>query len=114
MIDLDGEHVRVVNDAVLDGEPSLAAVFSLPRQMPRTGVDVIGVARIDGDRFNVAYVRVSIGRQLRPTIARIFRDEDAVMRTCGEEVWIGRRLRKREDRLGLQLVGLTPSLPAVG
>src|SRR5438045_7987251 len=52
-IDDDGENVGVIDDAVLDIVPALAAIAGLPRQMPGTGINHIGVGGINLDRLNI-------------------------------------------------------------
>src|SRR5436305_11282236 len=51
-IDDDGENVGVIDDAVLDIVPALAAIAGLPRQIPGTGINYIVIGGIMRDILN--------------------------------------------------------------
>src|SRR5437660_7648547 len=87
-IDVDCEDVRVVNDSVLDTMPGLPAIHAFERQVPRSCVDDVRVARIDRYRLNIYQARCAARRQCRPGLSRVCRTIDATDGTRQKGVWI--------------------------
>jgi hypothetical protein len=114
VVDLDGEDVRVVDDAGLRDVPALPAVGRLVGQVPRARVDDVGVARVDGEGLDVDEAGRGRGVELLPVVARVRRAPDAAVRAGEEEVGVLRGLRERVDAVALQLLRLTPTAAAVG
>jgi hypothetical protein len=84
LVYLDGEDVRVVDDAGLGDVPSLPAIGRLVGQVPRAGVDDVGVARVYGQRLDVDEAGRGLSVEQFPAVARIARAPDASVR-AGEE-----------------------------
>ena len=61
--------------------PARAAVGRLPGQMPGTGINCVGILRIDRDGFDVLDISVVCGRHAFPAVAAIVAAEDAVKRS---------------------------------
>ena len=89
-VDDDGEHVGVVDKALLDVVPGLAAVGGLPRQMPCAGVDDVGVDGIYCHRLDFVNFLAAGRTHLRPGSAGIGGAEDAVEGSREEHFRIGR------------------------
>src|SRR5262249_42455796 len=88
-VDDDGKDVRVVDDAVLDVVPALAAIAGLPRQVPRARIDYVRICRIDRDGFNVLDLSAGFGRDALPRLSGVSRAIYAVERPCNQAVRVG-------------------------
>ncbi len=91
----DGKNVRVVNHAGPDAVPALATVVSLPRQVPRTGVDHRWIDGINGHGFNVLDLCMVCRRDALPVVSAVAAAEHAVQgaRYKGPRVRWGQRQR---------------------
>src|SRR5690348_11269902 len=76
-IDVDGEDVGVVDDAVLDGRPRLSTVHRFIRQIECAGVNRVGCAWIYRERLDVNQSLSALSRKLFPCFARIVGAKDA-------------------------------------
>ena len=70
-IDDDGENIRIIDHALLHIRPALAAVGSLPGQMPGAGVNDLRIFGIDGHRLKVLDLRVMRRADLVPAFAPV-------------------------------------------
>ena len=112
-IDDDRKYVRVVDDALLDVAPGLAAVRGLPRQMPCARVDHIGVRWVDGQRLHLMNLPAPRRTDLRPGDAGIRAAENPFERSGKEHGGIRGRLGKGANRLAAQALGRAPAPPSV-
>src|SRR6185295_4237120 len=48
-VDINGEDIRVVNDSILNGLPTLPAISRFVRQIPGARVDGVGSPGVDGE-----------------------------------------------------------------
>src|SRR6266478_6199538 len=56
-IKIDGKDIGIVDDAVLDNPPGLAAISGLVRKIPGAGIDDVRVMRVDCQRFDMHKTR---------------------------------------------------------
>ncbi len=112
-IDDDRKHIRVHNQSLLDVVPCLAAVRSLPWQVPGSRVDRVSVARVYRQRFNLVNLVAARRADLRPCRAAVARPEDSLQCSRIKCARIGRRLRQRVNRLPFEPRWLAPGAAAV-
>src|ERR1700693_1850926 len=93
-VDVDGEDVRIVDDALVDDSPVLSTVCALIRKMPSAGVNHVRASRIDGQRLYVNQVRRATCRQRGPGFAGILRAEYAGNGSDQQNAGIQFRLRQ--------------------
>ena len=112
-IDNNRKHIGVVDDAPFDVVPAFAAITGLPRQMPGTGVNHIGIRWINRQRLHLVNFLAPRRADQRPGDAGIPAPEDPFQGSGIEHGGIGGRLRKSANRLAAQPLDLSPAPPPV-
>ncbi len=112
-VDEDGEDVGVVDDALLDVVPGLAAVGGLPGQVPGAGVDGIGIGGVDGERLNLVNLLAAGRADLIPGDACIGAAKDSLQRACEEEIGILGGDGEGADGLAVEGGNFAPGAAAV-
>src|SRR2546427_13218608 len=89
-VNVDGKDIRVVNDSVLNGLQRLSAIRRLVGKVPGAGINDIGAARVDGERFDMNQSRSAVSRQLSPGLAGVVRTKYPVEGSGNKDVRIQR------------------------
>src|SRR5262249_22153692 len=84
----EGEDVRVVNHALMNGVPSCSTVQTSPRQMGRTSINDLRVLRVESQGDHSLEFRMIRRRDAMPFLASIFSPVDAVHCTNHYDVGI--------------------------
>src|SRR5882724_4813702 len=113
-VDDDRKHVGIINDALVHMRPSLAAISSLPWQMPGSGINDIGIQRVDSYRLEILKVRMMIGSYLFPSIAAVHRAMHAIKRAYDDDLRVRGRKLQCADRFSAHALQGLPRLTTVG
>ena len=90
----DAHHVGVINHALHNREPVLAAIGGLPGKVIRAGVHDIVVFHVESDGVKILQVGMIVGRNFCPACAFVRRAINAGQRTGEKQFRIRWRLRE--------------------
>ena len=81
-IDDDREHIRIIDEPLLDVVPIGAAIGGLPGQVPGAGINGVRILGIDGDGLDFMQVGAAFGSDPVPGLAAVFAAEDSLEGAC--------------------------------